>query len=35
MNEVCSLVGYKNVNTFIRTFKQQEGIPPGEFSKFR
>ncbi|AXI10311.1 hypothetical protein CUC15_15830 [Oceanobacillus zhaokaii] len=35
VNEVSALVGYKNVNTFIRTFKQQEGIPPGEFSKFR
>lgn len=35
VNEVSTLVGYKNVNTFIRIFKQQEGIPPGEFSKLR
>ncbi|NGP45148.1 helix-turn-helix transcriptional regulator [Bacillaceae bacterium SIJ1] len=35
VNEVSALVGYKNVNTFIRIFKQQEGIPPGEYSKLR
>ena len=35
VSEVSNLVGYKNVNSFIRTFKKQEGITPGEFSKLR
>ncbi|HWJ77555.1 MAG TPA: AraC family transcriptional regulator, partial [Niallia sp.] len=29
--EVGEMVGYKNVNTFIRIFKQQEGITPGKY----
>ncbi|MBM6615330.1 helix-turn-helix transcriptional regulator [Desemzia sp. RIT804] len=35
VSEVSNLVGYKNVNSFIRIFKKQEGITPGEFSKLR
>lgn len=35
VSEVSTLVGYKNVNSFIRIFKKLEGITPGEFSKIR
>lgn len=33
VNEVSKLVGCENTNTFIRIFKKQEGISPGEFLK--
>ncbi len=35
VSEVSTLVGYKNVNSFIRILKKQEGVTPGEFSKLR
>lgn len=31
--EVSAMVGYRNVNTFIRVFKDFEGISPGEYKK--
>ncbi|MEM5592183.1 helix-turn-helix domain-containing protein [Niallia circulans] len=31
VSEVGEMVGCKNVNTFIRIFKQHEGITPGKY----
>ncbi|WP_407939824.1 AraC family transcriptional regulator [Niallia alba] len=31
VSEVGEMVGCKNVNTFIRIFKQYEGITPGKY----
>lgn len=33
VNEISQYVGFTNVNSFIRTFKKEIGITPGEFSK--
>ncbi|MFC6465200.1 helix-turn-helix transcriptional regulator [Marinilactibacillus sp. GCM10026970] len=33
VTEISEMVGYKHVNTFIRTFKKHVGYSPGEFSK--
>lgn len=33
VSEVSKMVGYHNVNTFIRVFKDLEGISPGEYKK--
>ncbi|KST43428.1 helix-turn-helix domain-containing protein [Enterococcus faecium] len=34
VNEVAEAVGVKNVNTFIRMFKQYEGITPGKYQVY-
>ena len=33
--EVMQMVGYTNLNTFIRVFKKYEGITPGEYCKMQ
>ncbi|MHC5249242.1 helix-turn-helix domain-containing protein [Enterococcus sp. LJL90] len=33
IQEVSEIVGFKNVNSFIRVFKQIEGITPGQFQR--
>lgn len=33
VNDICEQVGYKSRNTFIRSFKLQEGITPGEYRR--
>ena len=33
ISEVGSMVGYNNVNSFIRVFKKEEGISPGNYKK--
>ena len=33
INEISERVGYRNVNTFIRVFKELEGVSPGEYKK--
>lgn len=33
ITEVSSMVGYNNVNSFIRVFKKEEGISPGNYKK--
>jgi len=33
ISEVSKMIGYHNVNTFIRVFKNIEGISPGEYKK--
>ena len=34
VSEVSYAVGCKNVNTFIRIFKQYEGITPGKYQNY-
>ncbi|MBO0449289.1 helix-turn-helix transcriptional regulator [Enterococcus sp. MJM12] len=34
VNEVAESVGVKNVNTFIRMFKQYEGVTPGKYQTY-
>lgn len=33
IHEVAALVGYPNVSTFIRVFKKQTGVTPGDYKK--
>ena len=33
LNNVILLAGFSNVNSFVRTFKKQEGVTPSEFKK--
>ncbi|KKI90225.1 hypothetical protein WQ54_19775 [Bacillus sp. SA1-12] len=33
INQVASMVGFNNVNTFIRTFKKYVGLSPGQYEK--
>lgn len=35
VSEVAESVGVQNVNTFIRMFKQYEGVTPGKYSTYR
>lgn len=35
VNDICDRVGYKSRNTFIRSFKMQEGLTPGEYRRIR
>jgi AraC-like DNA-binding protein len=30
-SEIAAMTGYRNANTFYRTFRRQEGIPPAEY----
>ncbi|GHI00091.1 helix-turn-helix transcriptional regulator [Neobacillus kokaensis] len=33
IKELAGMVGFNNVNTFIRTFKKYVGLPPGQYEK--
>jgi two-component system, response regulator YesN len=33
IKELAGMVGFNNVNTFIRTFKRYVGLPPGQYEK--
>ncbi|MCA1321659.1 AraC family transcriptional regulator [Bacillus tianshenii] len=33
VNQVAEMVGYNNVNTFIRIFKKYVGLSPGQYDK--
>lgn len=33
IKELATMVGFNNVNTFIRTFKKYVGLPPGQYEK--
>lgn len=34
IKDLAASVGFANINTFIRIFKAQEGIPPGQYQKY-
>lgn len=33
VSEVAEMVGFRDVSTFIRVFKKQTGLTPGQFSQ--